>query len=164
MFNQSDKISLSITNALDINGNVIPFSLKLPIEEDFDIPSNVVKVTLFEYIDGFENEGYSVYSILRGKKQSFNSFLNSGAKYDPESFELMKCLDRVDSLDEEICYINRYNKKKHKDVRIFYSKVANQDIVVSDLNEMKEVIVKISDEFLNIVNSIDNIKTMSLKK
>ena len=42
MFGYSDKISLSVINALDKDGNIIDFQLSFPILEDFEIPANIL--------------------------------------------------------------------------------------------------------------------------
>jgi len=148
MFGYNEKCNLCIVNALD---------LSLPIDNDFKIPKNVVQVSVFEYIDGINPGGYSVFNIYIGEIKKLGEFIST-VNYDPKSFGIMERLDKRVLLEDNICY---YTNKKN--TKIIYTKVNEQDIVVKNLDEMKEVIINISEEFRNIKSSINNIKTLSKK-
>ena len=50
MFKNNDRLTLSLINARDINGNILPLSLTLPLKDnEFHIPEEVVAIDIFEY-------------------------------------------------------------------------------------------------------------------
>ena len=128
-----------ITNAKNIDGKKVNFYIKLPIEKDFKIPKKIVKVSVYRYSDG---ESELLYNICIGKKEVARVFFNIGGKCDP--FEIKKCVERINSVDDSICYITSTNG-----TRIVYTTVNENDIIVDNLDEMKDVIQELSYEYSN---------------
>ena len=57
MFGFSDKVTLTLINGANNDGVSIPFTLKLPVEdESFEIPEDLASVDVFEYQDGYTSQ------------------------------------------------------------------------------------------------------------
>ena len=67
MLGVNDKITFTVVNIIDDNGNVFPKSYKLPIEEELILPENVRRVSIFEGQEGNIEEGFIAFDIIVGK-------------------------------------------------------------------------------------------------
>ena len=138
MFNFEKKNGYYIENAKSIDGKNVNFRLKFPVTEDFNLPKKLVFVDVVYY----ENDIKTVlFKICIGKKEIARRFFNIGGVALP--FDFAPTLETIRSVDDEICYVIG-----KKGIRIVYTTVKENDIIVSNLDEMKEVIFELSNEFL----------------
>ena len=64
MFGYGDRITLSLVNGADINGKAVPFNLRLPAAEDYEIPEDLSVVDVFEYQEGSSTNGLIVFMLV----------------------------------------------------------------------------------------------------
>lgn len=151
MFGYSDKISLSVINALDKDGNIIDFQLSFPISEDFEIPDNILQVSIFEMRQDIGYQGFNSFKIFIGTCSSIDEMYEAGILDKTVIRENL----HIKRLDKKICYFDN-EKGNH----VIYTTVDRGDIVVKNKDEMKNVLINISNEFASIKSSIARIKKM----
>ena len=155
MFNTYDNLTLTLLNARDINGNILPFHLKLPLNnQDITIPKDLVSIEVHEYYEGQTIYSNSPYKICIGNTTTLSELIPN-IKTSPikiNNYLKIKSLE-----DTIICYQEINNTK------IIYTIINNQDIVVNNQEELIKIIKILSNEFNNLKKSISNIKTLSLK-
>lgn len=137
-----NKNGIYITDAKNIDGKKLPFMIKLPIINDFNLPKKTVSISVIKYIN---NNAVLLNNIYLGKTEIAKDFFNIGGKALP--FEIKKRLERINSIYDTICYI-----KSNSGIRIVYAIVNENDIVVNSLEEMKDVILNLSYEYENVNN------------
>ncbi len=148
MFSLDDKVNLAICNSMDLDGNILAFNLKLPIKKDFKIPSNLVQTSVFEYNPGIHDEGKVSFNIYIGECKTLRDFFGFDRNEVERDFEIKDRIGKIKSIDDRICYYTLKNGLK-----VVYTLVNDNDIVVKNKEELKEVIISISDEFNNIRNN-----------
>ena len=139
---------LVVMDARDKNGNYIYFSVFLPIQEGFEIPSNVREVTILDI------EAKQKYKIYVGKTCNMRSLFNGNEDYSRNyriNDELLN--EGFESSRSPLCCT-----LDDDGVYVVFAKVNSKDIVVSNIEELKTKIYEISDEY-NISN-----KNMLVKK
>lgn len=148
MFGLYDHITLSLVNAVDINGKILDFSLTLPVDEEISLPRELTAVDLFEYQEGFMSGGKIVFSIYVGKKSTIDNMvdMNDGIG--------MKLRDEIEipSVETPICY-QVINGKK-----FIYAVLDDNDVVVESHDELKEVISSLSSDYKSFSESVQKIK------
>ena len=149
MLGCNDKITLCAINFTNKNGEIINYHLKFPIDAYFEIPEDIIQVSIFETHQGICNYGFTAFNIYVGDittiKETIDHY-NSGKGY--------KIIpDKIKSIDTKLCYYN-----DEHDNWIIFAKVNNNDVVVKDANELKSILINISNSFENLQNSINNIK------
>ena len=154
MLGNNDKITLTLVNAMDRDGKLLPFSLSLPVgSKDIVIPENVLKIDVFESNITFQEHGIVVFSIYVGKVSTVMSLFNEKKNH----LEISKVLNRIKDVDTPICYYTSDDGRN-----IIFAKVNDNDIVVKDTEELKKVIVNISKHFTKIKNEVSKIKGFNL--
>lgn len=154
MFRQNDKLTLTLINARDIQGNILPFQLKLPLDNKYTLPEGIASLDVFEYHEGLINGGNIVFSIYIGEIKSINDFINTNTMSD---VEILKNI-RIPSLDSPLCVQNISGKK------VAFATINEHDIVVKSQEELIEVIEQLSNNFNAMNNSIKKIHVLSKKK
>ena len=154
MFRQEDKITLTCADTINRSGKILDFYIKFPIEKEIDIPQDILKMNVYEYCNGYESYICKVFKICVGKISKFSEICNlnsSKIKIEPN------ILKGLDSTDDLVCYYideeGKYN---------IYDKVNNGDIVVENIEKLKKVLIKISDSFKNIKESVSTIKELGI--
>lgn len=151
MFKDNDKISLNLVNAKDIEGNILPIVIKLPIEEKYNLPYELASFDVFEYHEGLNNYGNIVFSIYIGEsakvKDVISDMNNQGVNISPTLY--------IPSMNSNVCYKEIDNKKE------IFAVLNDQDIVVENQKQLISVINKLSDNFSCINNCVYAIKTLS---
>lgn len=154
MFGNNDKITLTLVNAMDKNGRLLPFVLSLPVgDKDIVIPENVLKMDVFESNITFQEYGSVAFSIYVGKVSTVMSLFNE----NKNNLKISKGLNHIEDVDMPICYYTSDDGRN-----IIFAKVNDNDIVVKDTEELKKVIVNISKHFTKIKNEVSKIKELSL--
>jgi len=153
MFGQNDKLTLTFINARDINGNILPFQVKLPLSNEYTLPDNIVSLDVLEYHEGLVNGGSIVFSIYIGQITSINNLVNANAM---SNVKITKNIE-ISSIDSPVCIQTVQGKQ------IIFTAVNKQDIVVENKEKLIEVIEQLSDNIKTINNSVKKIHRLSKK-
>ena len=159
MFRNTDKITLTLLNARDINGYIIPFHLKLPLTtEEITIPKDLVSIEVHEYCEGPTIYDTVPYKICIGSTTTLNKLLPDFNENPIKKAKINHHLE-IKSIENTIlCYLEIDGIKR------IYTTINNQDIVVHNQEELIHLIKILSNEFNNLRNTISNIKKLSLTK
>ena len=153
MFGCYDEVNLVLLNAVNKDMEVVDFILKFPIEEkDFVIPSDIVYMDVMEAHVISGQYSFGSFRIHVGKTATFEGLLRDKFCINKQVF------DELDSCDDEICYYDEDDK------HIVFAKVNEVDIVVKDIDELRMVLLSISDSFKNIKDSTAQIKGLARAK
>ena len=153
MFGQNDKLTLTFINARDINGNILPFEVKLLLSNEYTLPDNIASLDVFECHEGLVNGGSIVFSIYIGQITSINNLVNANAMSNVKIAKNIEIL----SVDSPICIQTEQGKQ------IIFATLNEQDIVVENKEKLIEVIEQLSDNFKSINNSVEKIHRLSKK-
>lgn len=148
MFGYGDRITLSLVNGADINGKAVPFNLRLPVSEDYEIPEDLSVVDVFEYQEGSSTNGLIVFSIYVGNKKTIGELADIN---DGKHIKLREQIE-IPSIDSDICY------QTIGDNRFVYAVVEDNDLVVNSHEELRDAISKLSEDFNNFNKSVQKIK------
>lgn len=151
MFGSFDRMTLSLINAADTDGKLIPFSLKLPIAGDVSFPSELASVDVFEYQEGFISGGEIVFTIYVGEKSTIDKIA------DIKDGIRMQLRDEIEipSIDSNVCYQVINGRRK------IYAVVEDNDVVVKDQDELKRAIGLLSSRYSEFSATADKIKQFS---
>ena len=155
MFKNNDRLTLSLINARDINGNILPLSLTLPLKDnEFHIPEEVVAIDIFEYQEGTTTNGRVVFSLYVGETTSIKMIIPEIRR---KKVKMAKGI-KIPSADSIVCYQNISGVKN------IFAVLQPQDIIVKEPSQLPGVISNLSNEYAILCRSINNIKTLSKKK
>lgn len=152
MFGNNDKLTLTLINARDINGNILPFQLKLPLGNDYTLPEGISSLDVFEYHEGLINGGNIAFSIYIGEITTINNLVSSKLS----NVKIAKNIE-IPSVDSLLCFQHLSGKQ------IIFATVNEQDIIVENKEKLMEVIEQLSDNFNIINNSLIKIKSLTKK-
>ena len=155
MLGQGDKITISGINAINREGDVIDFQVSFPIEGELKIPEDLVKLSIFEYQEGPHFSGKKAFRICVGQTTSVREICE---KNDMNCSFVQNSFKEIKGIDDVLCFYIGENGKK-----TIFARVNNEDIVVGNLEELRNVLYEISYNVENIYGSIGNIKSLSLK-
>ena len=157
MFGYNDKLTLTTINTINKKGEIINYNLSFPIDkEELSIPEDVIQMSIFEYHEGREIYGHETSKICVGKTTSiYHIYKSQGQNYVFRD----KLFDNIESPDDTLCYYDDSNGK-----HIVFSKINDEDIVVRNIDELKETLLFISKEFQNINDSSSKIKRYKKEK
>lgn len=153
MFRQNDKLTLTFINARDIDGNMLPFQVKLPLNNEYTLPDNIASLDVFEYHEGLVNGGSIVFSIYIGQITNINNLVN---RNEMSNVKITKNI-KISSIDSPVCIQTIQGKQ------IIFATLNEQDIVVENKEKLKEVIEQLSDNIKTINNSVEKIHRLSKK-
>ena len=154
MFGNNDKITLTLINAKNIDGEILPLQLSLPLTDDnYTIPDDLVSIDVFEYHEGLVNGGKIAFSIYIGEVTSINNLIKSNTMSDVRISKNIV----ITSIDSPICIQDRLDKK------IVFENIKENDVVVNNKEELIFVIQNLSNNISIIKKSLTKIKTMSRK-
>ena len=154
MFGNNDKITLTLINAKNIDGEILPLQLSLPLTDDnYTIPNDLVSIDVFEYHEGLVNGGKIAFSIYIGEVTSINNLIKSNTMSDVRISKNIV----ITSIDSPICIKDRLDKK------IVFANINENDVVVNNKEELIFVIQNLSNNISIIKKSLTKIKTMSRK-
>ncbi|MBQ6687273.1 MAG: hypothetical protein IJN03_01980 [Bacilli bacterium] len=151
MFAQNEKLTLTLINARDINGNILPFQLQLPISSEYSLPEGVASLDVFEYHEGLANFGNVAFTIYIGEVTTVNNLINTNAI---SKVKITNNLD-ISSVDSSICIQTVLGKS------IVFANVKEQDVVVENIERLIEFIECLSNYFGVIDNSVKKIRILS---
>lgn len=151
MFGKYDKVNLALINAKDVNGKILPFSSKLPLDGDCSLPDGLISIDVAEYHEGSVNGGRIVFSVYVGEISTiYDTFANDVNKN-------VKIRENVkpDSIETPVLI---QNISGHQ---VVSAVIDEQDVVVADHEQMVAVIEQLSDHFNRINDSVVKIRTLS---
>ena len=158
MFKYDDKITLSLINARDIDDNIVPFSLNLPFNEqekiDYSILENVVAIDVVEYQEDDSRTKFplrKVFSIYMGYCSTITALFTPYNKNEKS----IKPNIKIDKITSPICYTVK------DDCHIIFAQLNPGDILVSNIEELEQIINKLSEYMTSIYEDIHKIKTLS---
>lgn len=152
MFKNNDRLTLSLINAKDINGNILPLSLTLPLKDnEFHIPEEVVAIDIFEYQEGTTTNGRVVFSLYVGETTSIKMIMH---EIRNKKVKIAKGI-KIPSADSTVCYQNVSGEKN------IFAVLQPQDIIVKNTSQLPGIISNLSNEYAILCKSITNIKTLS---
>ncbi len=152
MFRSNDKVTLTLINARDINDQMLPFSLSVPVGDgSYDIPDTLAAIDVFEYQEGVVNQGYVLFHIYVGERKTFSELLELNGE---KKVKVKRTLEIL-GIDRNICYqeVNGNN--------FVFATVDDCDVVVKDHEQLKGVIGNLSEAYTAVCTSVDNIKSFS---
>lgn len=154
MFNNNDKLTLSLVNAKDIHGKIIPFSLNLPLNcEEYNLPERIASIDVFESHQGLINGGVIAFSIYVGETTTIKNLIPD---IQTKKVQIIKNLD-ISSLENNICFQIISGKK------IVFAKLNEQDIIVQNQEQLKMIIGELSNEYAILCDSVTKIRALSNK-
>lgn len=156
MFRNNDKFTLTITNFLDLDGNVLPGNIKMPINGEISIPKETVQVMVFEYQEGNVMDGSLAFNIYIGEIRTISS-LADDRNNNYFVFSVNKNVD-IKSIESPVC-----TKKTNTGKVVVFATVTENDIVVKNLDELKEKLYEISDSFLQVKEATSKVKKLKYK-
>lgn len=138
IFKSKKKPNIYVTDAMSLDGKKLPLNVSLPLKNELNIPEDTVEVIIYSH---FDNCDYPIYRIFIGKKDIVRDFFKIGSRNVPP-FEIMERIGTIDDLDSTICYI-----VDERGIRNAYAILRKDDIIVDNLDEMKEFIYGISNDY-----------------
>ncbi len=162
MLRYNDRITVSAVITLCKDGTRFDGAFALPIEEDLNIREDVLELKIFEH------DEYGIMGTNRSNKitHSFKicigqvtSLRQLGQIGDSKVFEritgIYELMDEIESTNDKICYFVDSNGVYH-----VFAKINKGDIVVEDVNQLKEVLTIISKKIEDINASVQFIKEL----
>lgn len=153
MFKNNDKLTLTVINAKNIDGNILPLHIKLPTDiNQIKLPDSLVSIDIFEYQEEDYIKGTNLFSIYIGDISTTEELL--------EEIENKKVKFKIipKNTKQPVCF------QTTSEIKIIYAILNHQDIVVKNLTELKILLQTISNELSNIQKHVTNIKKLSLNK
>lgn len=150
MLRFGDKLNLSLVNARDIEGNVFSFSTSfLEDVSKIEFPKNLAAIDVCEYQEGLLTGGAVIFSIYIGERGSIEDLM-----LEINNIVFGNNVE-VPSIKSPICFQNIAGK------RVVFAKLNQQDIVVKNIEQLKEVLDKLSTEFSLLCKSVKRLQTLA---
>lgn len=146
MFAINDKLVLSLVNIKNFDNEYINCSYTLPAEISENILNNIASIDVFEYHEGSINNGFVAFRIYVGEKGTLSELITTNKK--------IKINTTISSLDKPILYQIVDNNI------IIRNELEENDIVVYNKDELKNVIDILSIEFQKLKKTITRIRTL----
>ena len=138
----NEKIIVKTIDALNRKGEKLDYQVSFPFDERyFWAPASIREISIYEYHEGDEIYGFVPFKIYIGKLTSIKEICQSNDKnfsIEPQVFQ------ELSSIDDKLCYYEDMHGKY-----IVFAKVNDEDIVVENNMEFKEVMVDISNKITN---------------
>lgn len=151
MFGINDKLSLTLINAKDVNGNILPFQLQLPLNNNkYNLPKELASIDVFEYHEGLVNSGHVVVSLYVGKVTTINKIIDEIAKGNVRIATNLE----IASINTPLCIKNNLGKQ------VVFDVINDHDIVVESQEQLMETIEQLSNNLNIINNSVSKIKKL----
>ena len=150
MFHYNDKVTLTAANSINKDGKIVNFNLSFPIkDENLVVPEDIIQIYIYECTDN-SFIGSISFKICVGKTTNLSTLVKSKEQF---SFLDRNISIGINRIDDKLCYYDD-NSGKH----VIFAKINKGDIVVKDTEELKKLLIYISNEFLNIKTSVSKIK------
>ena len=157
MFGTNDRTSLTGINVINRNKKVLGYVLEFPFnDKELELPKDMVKMTIFEHDSGYANFGHEVFKICVGGVTTLDEINNNPELERLEFFPGV--FDDLEGTYDKIFYFLDDTGKK-----ILFSKVNTNDIVVRDIDELKYVLTRISDEYRTIKAASARLKNCGVR-
>ncbi len=149
MLGLNDSVTFNLINIIDDEGVLINKFYKLPLTEVLELPENVSEISLFEGHQGNLNEGFISMKFFVGNRMKLKDVCKDGNKINYIANTNFNSVhdDALVRISED----GKYN---------IISKLNPNDVVVPDVNSLKEVLYYVSEEVKTITNSVNRVKEL----
>lgn len=147
----NEKITLKAINALNRKGEELDYNISFPFDERyFWAPASLREISIYEYHEGEEIYGYVPFKVYIGTVTSIKDICESkGKKYSINAL----VYNDIESINDKLCYYeDMYGRC------IVFAKVNDDDIVVENNLEFKDVMVDLSNKYMNNEYQPKNVK------
>ena len=137
MFEYGDRVVLS-GEIINKKGECCTRFLTFPLKPDYFLPEDTTRVIIFEYHEGREIYGHCSFAINVGNItniEKISKIRNKRIHIEEGIFDTIK------HVDSDLCYF-----EDESGIQV-YAAVEPGDIVVKDVNELKEILKTISSSF-----------------
>jgi len=165
MFNIGERIQLIAYDAINKKGEITNYRVKFPIDKDsLQIPEDIIELSVIEY---HEEECVNAGSTFTAFKIYVGKTINIRRIVDEKitNYRFLDALEKelhaakYKDMHDIYCY---YEDKDG--VKNIFGWAKDNDIVVSNTEELKEVLLDISDNFKQIRDSIDAVRDHKVSK
>lgn len=155
MFRKYDKLTLTAMNVYDRECNLIYVAISFPLKnENINFPENTAMLSITELHQGQIFHDQHDFNIYVGKVSTIDELI-----------------DRNISLRKSKLYPKEHKRitnsvvyyEKSNDTCEIIATLEEGDIVVENVEELRQVMKQISDEFANIRNSVNKVRKLSYK-
>ncbi len=159
MFGYHDKVSLAAINAINKKGQLIDLNLTFPIKKDFDVPSDIREISIYENHEEREMYGSRAFKIYVGELITVREFCN---KYREGKITMTdEAFDEVVTPDDLGCYYI-----SEDGLAILFGILRRGNMAVKSAEELKALLLSISENFGIIKDAVSRIqepKTASVR-
>ena len=153
MLGYNDKFILIGNNIINRKREMTNHTISFPITEDnLYIPEDILQMSIFEYheVNEYKSYGYEVFKIYVGKITSINQICSSSTKNVKFKNNVLKS---IKTEEDKMCYFDD-DLGRH----IVFAKLNKNDIVVDNIEELKNALIFISKKIQNIKDITLDIK------
>jgi len=155
MFRKYDKLTLTAMNIYDRECNLIYISIPFPLKnENINFPENTAMLSITELHQGQIFHDQHDFNIYVGKVSTIDELIDRNI-----SIRKSKVYPKE---QKRITNSVVYYEKNNNSCEIIAT-LEEGDIVVENVEELRQVLKQISDEFANIRNSVNKGKKLSYK-
>ena len=158
MFRKYDTVTLTAMNVYDRDGNLIYLTIPFPLkDENIILPESTAVLSITEFHQGQIFHDQHVFNIYVGKVSTVGELVDRNI-IPRRSKVYVYPKDRRVIMDPVV-----YQEKNNNTCEIIAT-LEEGDIVVENVEELIRVLKQISDEFANIRNSVNKIRTLGRRK
>jgi len=155
MFRKYDKLTLTAMNIYDRECNLIYISIPFPLKnENINFPENTAMLSITELHQGQIFHDQHDFNIYVGKVSTIDELIDRNI-----SIRKSKVYPKE---QKRITNSVVYYEKNNNSCEIIAT-LEEGDIVVENVEELRQVLKQISDEFANIRNSVNKVRKLSYK-
>ena len=153
MFGKYDKLTLTAMNVYDSECNLIYIAIPFPLkDENIILPENTAMLSITEFQQGQIFHDQHDFNIYVGNVSTIDEMLDRN---------LIPRRSKVYPKERRIITNPVVYHQKKDNICEIIATLQEGDIVVENVEELKQVLKKISDEFANIRKSINKVRKLS---
>lgn len=157
MFRKYDTVTLTAMNVYDRDGNLIYLTIPFPLkDENIILPENIAVLSITEFHQGQIFHDQHDFNIYVGKVSTIGELVDRNIIPRRSKVYVYPKNHRV-IMDPVV-----YHEKNNNTCELIAT-IEEGDIVVEDVQELREVLKQISNEFAKIRNSVNKVRKLSYK-
>lgn len=157
MFRKYDTVTLTAMNVYDRDGNLIYLTIPFPLKDkNIILPENTAVLSITEFHQGQIFHDQHDFNIYVGKVSTVGELVDRNL-IPRRSKVYVYPKDRRVIIDPVV-----YHEKNDNTCELIAT-LEEGDIVVENVEELRKVLIQISNEFANIRNSINKVRKLSYK-
>lgn len=155
MFRKYDKVTLTAMNVYDRDCNLLYIAIPFPLkDENIIFPENTAVLSITEFYQGQIFHDQHDFNIYVGKVSTVEELLDRN---------LILKRSKVYPRERKIIIDPVVYHEKNDNTCEIIATLQESDIVVENVEELRQVLKQISEEFANIRNSINKVRKLSYK-